>query len=350
MSNIYLLDNTQLNHIFQLFFEDLPVRYEIKNTSHGEDDFREAIIAELKSGEKYVIKLSDNDFTFPDKIEAWKRCAEEYRKLGYYCPAILYSKNGDFPTLTYKDHNCVAYVEEYCKYTIADKRSDDNSNVTTRFDKKCMDAVLLMTAKIAAKRLDFTDYPSGWCLFDTFAPSDETDEVMDNALDWKKHTDTLPPKFQTQVQRIWRRWIENRNELEKIYHQLPTSVFQADLNPTNILLDESGNFIGVFDFNLCGKEVFLNYLFREIAWMTDEKNEINYILETLKNVSKVYSFNDAEKQAASLLYRCNRPLWYTEVEKLKDAGNDVNAIQACLDYTEEMQTQKFDFEYYMNFA
>lgn len=51
-----------------------------------------------------------------------------------------------------------------------------------------------------------------------------------------------------------------------------------------------------------------------------------------------------------MLYRCNRPLWYTEVEKLKDAGNDASAIQACLDYTEEMQTQKFDFEYYMNFA
>lgn len=265
------LDNTQLNHIFQLFFEDLPVRYEIKNTSHGEDDFREAIIAEWKSGEKYVIKLSDNDFTFPDKIEAWKRCAEEYRKLGYYCPAILYSKKGDFPTLTYKDHNCVAYVEEYFKYTIVDERSDDNSDVTTRFNQKCMDAVLLMTAKIAAKHLDFTDYPSGWCLFDTFAPSDETDEVMENALDWEKNADTLPPKFQTQVQRIWRRWIENRNELEKIYHQLPTSVFQADLNPTNILLDENGVFIGVFDFNLCGKEVFLNYLFRELAWMTDEK-------------------------------------------------------------------------------
>jgi len=32
-------------------------------------------------------------------------------------------------------------------------------------------------------------------------------------------------------------------------HRLPTSVFQADLNPTNLLVDDKGAFAGVFDFN-----------------------------------------------------------------------------------------------------
>lgn len=124
-------ENQELIKIFQLFFDDLPYLYEIKNTSRDDTDFREAIIAEWTSGKKYVVKLSDNDFTFPEKIEAWKRCVEEYQKLGYYCPTIYSSKDMDFPVVIYKGHNCVVYVEEFCKYSIANERLMDGSN------KKC---------------------------------------------------------------------------------------------------------------------------------------------------------------------------------------------------------------------
>lgn len=341
------LENKELLHVLKLFFKELPVKTEIKNTNRGNCDFRETVIAEWQSGEKYVLKFSDNDFTFADKIEAWKKCAGEYRKLGYYCPAIQYSKDGTFPTVTYKGHNCVVYAEEYSKYNAAVNRTDAGLDESEASDRKYMAPAFIMTAKMAEKRFDFTDYPSGYCLLTTFCLSDDTDEVMENALEWKKYAETLPPEFQPQVHRIWQRWMENRNELEKIYHELPTSVFQADLNPTNILLDDNGNFAGVFDFNLCGKDVFLNYLFREIYWY-DSENEIKYILETLKNVSKVYHFSDIEKQAAPLLYRCIKPLWYSEVERLKEAGNDSKALQSCLADTENMQTRVIDFEPYMN--
>lgn len=342
------LENKELLHIFQLFFEDLPLRFEIKNTSRGDNDFREVILAEWESGEKYVIKLSDNDFTFADKIKMWKRCAEVYRTLGYYCPEILYSKNSDFPMVVYKGHNCVAYAEEYSKYNSADERTDENSAKFTTPNKEYMDAAFVMTARIAAEKLNFTDYPSGYCLFERFCPSDAVDEVLENALEWKKYAETLPYEFQTQVQRIWQHWTENRKQLEQIYHDLPTSVFQADLNPTNILLDNNGKFVGIFDFNLCGKDVLLNYLFREVCWYSDSKDEINYILQILKNISKVYSFSNIEKQAAPLLYRCIKPLWYSKVEKLKKAGCDIKAIKSCLDETENLQTKVIDFAYYMN--
>lgn len=338
------LENKELINVFQLFFDELPCLYEIKNTSRGETDFRETVIAEWSSGEKYVIKLSDNDFTFPDKIQIWKRCAEEYQKLGYYCPMIFPSKLGDFPRVTYKDRSCVVYVEEFCKYTVAEERFKEDAKEKISFDIKWADAAWMMTAKVAAKRFDFCDYPSAYCLFETFCPSDETDEVLENAINWKKYADSLPEKFQKQIERIWQRWINNRNELEQIYFELPTSVFQADLNSTNLLIDDNGEFVGVFDFNLCGRDVFLNYLFREIHWQYDEK----YLLETLKKVSQIYYFSDLEKRAAILLYRCLKPLWYTEVEHLKEAGTDENAIRNCLNRTEELQTKEIEFAVYMN--
>lgn len=333
----------KLSCIFGLFFDTLPCSYEIKDTSRGEADFREAIIAKWPSGEKYVFKISDNDFTFPAKIWIWKRCAEEYRKLGYYCPMILPSKHGDFPIVQYKGHNCTVYVEEFCKFNIAKDRFGKNASETAVLDMSCADAAWIMTAKVAAKRFDFSPYPSGYCLFETFCPSDETDEVMENALKWKNYADTLPEKFQLQIQRIWNRWVNNRSALEQIYFQLPGSVFQADLNPTNLLVDENGAFIGVFDFNLCGRDVFLNYLFREIHLQYDDQ----YLLETLKKVSRVYSFSNLEIRAAPLLYRCIKPLWFTEIEKLKEAGTEDPSIQACLDQTEELQTKEIPFAMYM---
>lgn len=339
------MEINELNYIFQLFFEDLPIRFEVKNTSRNDNDFREVIIAKWSSGDKYVIKLSDNDFTFPDKIKSWVRCAEEYRKLGYYCPAIFYSKKGDFPVVEYKGHKCVAYAEEYSIYNAVDARTDESCNI---HDREYMGPAFEMIARVAAKRFDFTDYPSGYCLFDRFCPSDATDEILELALEWKKYADTLPEEFREQVNRIWQRWNDNRSSLEQIYHRLPTSVFQADLNPTNILIDSDGKFVGVMDFNLCGKDVFLNYLFREICWLSDNEEELNYILRTLEKINHAYRFSDIEIQAAPLLYRCLKPLWYSKVEKLKEAGGDREKIRACLNETEYMQTRTIDFGYYMS--
>lgn len=338
------LQNEELIRIVRMFFDELPHMYEIKNTSRSDSDYRESIIAQWRSGEKYVIKISDNDFTFPEKIWMWKRCAEEYRKLGYYCPIIIPSKQGDFPQVAYKGRNCVAYAEEFCKYTFAEDRFKNVAEGKKVFEVKWADAAWLMTAKVAAKNFDFGKYPSAYCLFETFCPSDVTDEVMENALEWKKYAEKLPEKFQTQIRRIWERWMRNRDELEQIYYQLPTSVFQADLNPTNLLLDDSGEFVGVFDFNLCGRDVFLNYLFREIHWQYNEE----YLLKTLRSINHVYIFSELEKRAAPMLYRCLKPLWFTEIEKLKAAKTDESAIQLCLDRTEELQTKEIDFAVHMS--
>ena len=187
----------ELTDVIGLFFDGSPIVIEIKNTSHGENDFREAIMIRLESGDRYVIKLADNDFTFVEKVKVWQRCSKEYCKLGYYCPAIICSKNGDFPTIKYKNHNCIVYAEEYSKY-----QSADESEKGIGQNRKYLLDALIMTAKVAAERFDYTDYPSGYCLFERFCPSDSTDEVMENALEWKEYAKTFPAECQPQVKRI----------------------------------------------------------------------------------------------------------------------------------------------------
>ena len=319
--------NNELSHIFSLFLGETPVDWSTISTGKGENDFRETLIASLENGRKAVIKLVDNDFTSPEKITVWQRCAEEYRNLGYYCPAIIASKSGDFPAVTYKNRTCVAYAEEYSLYKpVLERDSEENCML---YASRYMDEAVIMTAKIAAKRFDFCDFPSGYCLFERFCPSDKNNETLDVALEWKEHADKLPTQFNEQVERIWNRWLENRSKLERIYPQLPTSVFQADLNATNLLIDENEAFKGMLDFNLCGRDVFLNYLFRELD------GDIDKIHHALKISLPYYSFSDIERAAATPLYRCLYPLWHTLDDK--QAESDISAIQARLDEIERLQ-------------
>ncbi|MDE6709496.1 MAG: hypothetical protein K2J76_03290 [Oscillospiraceae bacterium] len=335
----------ELLDIFRLFYNDVPISFEIIDTSRGDADFRETVIAEFETGEKSVLKLADNDFTFPEKIEVWRRTAEEYRTAGYYCPKIFPDKAGNYPVVRYKGHSCISYAEDFSPYRPAEYRSENASEEipAAEYEKEAW----IMTAKIASKYFSYTDYPSAYCLFETFCPSDKTDEVLENTLEWKKYAQTLPEEFRPQTERIWRLWTENRKKLELIYKKLPTSVFQADLNSTNILLDGSGKFVGVYDFNLCGKDVFLNYLFRE-TFYDDYKKELDAIFRRLKIVSEYYHFSEVEKQAALMLYRCLKPLWYNKLERLKELGNDTAAVGAYLNETERSLTEDIDFTLYMN--
>ena len=322
--------------VFSRFSAETPIEVRRVNTSRGDDDFRTAFIVETEPGNKYVLKLADNDFTFPEKIAVWQRTVEEYRRLGYFCPRILRDRSGSFPVVDYGGHRCVAYAEEYAPFRSAEDRfSEDFGQNEALYDSYKRD-IWQMTARVAALHLDYTEYPSAYCLFDTFCPSDKTDEVLENALAWKAYADTLPETFHAQTGRVWQLWTENRAALEKVYHQLPASIFQADLNASNILLDEEGRFVGVYDFNLCGREVFLNYLMRE-------NNGVSGICQALRISADYYRFSDIEKDTALMLYRCLKPLWYTRVKALKEARNDPAAIRKNLDETENALTAAFNF-------
>ena len=357
----------ELREIFGLFAEEQPKDFKTINTSHGEDDFREAVVAYWNEGalppefeDRMVIKLAANGFTDLERIGMWERLSEEYRQRGYYCPRILRTSSGTFPLVEYKNHRCVVYGEEFSRFLSADKYETKEISAGGKY--KYLDDLLRMNGDIASAHLDFTDLPSAWCLFSVFDPSDTEDEVMENAREWLSYARKLPSEFQDRVNTIWKRWIENRSFLEKEYHRLPTSVFQADLNSTNVLLDGEGRFAGVMDFNLAGRETVLNYLFREVPYIfgknentealsVDESFSLTHeilrrMIYGLTVMKERYQFSEAEKELALPLYRCLFPLWFTNVERLKAAKVE-KEIQAALDDVELAQTMEIDFRAYM---
>lgn len=316
-----------------LFTTEAITDFSTKNSSHGDEDFREAVFITTKSGTRLVIKAACNPFTTADTIKMWQRCTNEHIALGYYCPKILASTDGAFPTVMYKGHKCIAYAEEFSRYESADKKPGSTGYY---------DDIYRMMGRVAAQKFDYTTIPSGYCLFDLF-PGDTMDEVTENALDFKEYCKSLPGHFHEQADRIFAGWEANRKTLHEVYFSLPFSVFQADCNDTNVLLDDDGHFVGIYDFNIAGRDELLNYLFREIFTGSFEE-ELTEILRALRIVSEVYTFSDEEIAAAPLIYRCVKPIWFTRVYDLKEVGEDEAAIQKCLDEMEFALTREIDFE------
>ena len=110
----------EIKRIFSLFFDEAPTAVQEVNTSRGETDFRATFLVETDAGHKRVLKLADNDFTFPEKIAVWQRTVEEYRKLGYFCPRIFRDKSGGFPVVNHAGRKCAAYAEEFAPYRPAE--------------------------------------------------------------------------------------------------------------------------------------------------------------------------------------------------------------------------------------
>lgn len=347
-----------VNEVVGLFSKKNPTKIDIKNTSHGEEDFRETLLVDF-GDEKIVIKLSSNGFTDEKHLVLWERIAKEYRNLGYYCPQFIRSLDGSFPTVSYKDRECIVWGEEFSAYKSADEliqtRFSDTHLVKDGWYTFLEDA-MIMDAKVAARHFDYTDMPSAYCMFELFDPNDKTDETTEDAEKWLAVAKALPERYFAQVERIWNNWLEARKNLEKIYHKLPTSVFQADINDTNVLLDDDGNFKGVYDFNIGGREVYINYIVRQAPYVSTwseydelEKKDVflNRVLHALDIAKKAYVFSDLEKEAAPLLYKCIRPLWWYASDELTEASDDDEKIKAHLDGIEYEQTREIDFAEHM---
>ena len=95
--------------------------------------------------------------------------------------------------------------------------------------------------------------------------------------------------------------------MQKKYQNLPRCVYQGDLNPSNILVDQYKNFAGIVDFNMYGTDVNINYFINESMYYMQkedfdfstediiEKSE-SIMKELLECILQEYTLNDLEKE------------------------------------------------------
>ena len=341
-----------IKDIFTLYDARSPMRYDLSDHSRGLSDFRQIVIAEW-GDLRLVIKIAHNAFTTPPRVEGWRQAIEAYRSIGCYCPRIIPNRKGKFTeAVEYHGLPCVVFAEEYSVYRTAEQF--DQRRIWKDGRRVYQEAALRLTAQAGAQRWSFVDFPSAYCILEPFDPSEDDDEVMECALCVKKMMETDFPEQRNRFQRIWNAFLENKAALSRVYQQLPTSVFQADMGGGNVLLDEDLRLAGVLDFNLSGRETALNMLFRE-SFVNFEDKEKNMLydgglqekafalfLENLKIIKKHYTFNQAEADAAPLLYRYLRPFWWYTVRAVETNRKDAAKIERVLAWMEAEQARKLE--------
>ena len=343
--------NMELDGIFRFYDSRRPLRYEVLDNSRGPSDFRQTVIADWGDVRR-AVKTVSNAFTTPRRVELWRRVIGAYRSMGCYCPRILPNRYGRYAeTMEYKGLPCVTFAEEASIYPAAERFEQERIWKDGR--RVYQEDVLRLTAQVGAQRWDFVDFPSAYCIFEPFDPSESGDEVMECALWVKERIERDFPEQGGRFHRIWRAFLENKAGLFRVYRQLPTSVFQADMGEGNVLLDGELRLAGVLDFNLSGRETVLNMLFREALVNFEEdmlrdrqlqEKAFSMFVENLGVIRRYYSFSPAEIEAAPLLYRYLRPFWWYTVRALEGSRGDPAGIGRVLTWMETEQARRIDFQ------
>lgn len=342
--------SNHMEYPLTLYFDTEVMDVEIKDSSHGDSDFRKAYIVNDGTS-KIVIKYFSNAFSDQKRIMGWFRLMDEYRKIGLYCPAIIPNRYGELLNRhTVDGRDYYVYAEEFSPFQTAAQL-----NVEKR---QYMPDVLRSLGVIASKRLDFLDFPSEYCLLEPFSGEDTIDEVTECALLFVDYIKKNLPQHLSRAERLLDLFYKNQEECRKVYDSLPSSCFQADLNSSNILLDDNLKFVGLFDFNLCGKEKILNYAMREALWATyqdclvDKDN--NYIfyfdktlddfrmkafLENMSYIQQTYTFSNEEKKAFPILLRYINTFWWFSLSELEFFSKDDSKVEKMLDWLEHQMNR-----------
>lgn len=318
----------------------------------GDDDYRKVHIVD-DGHRKLVIKYLSNTFSDRRRIEGWFKLMDEYRKIGLYCPAVVPNRNGELLHCDTKDgRDYYTYAEEYSTYETAEHIGKDKYKDEQGHDCFTPD-VMRSLGKIASAKLDILDWASAYCLLEPFCAPDTTDEATECAVAFVNYIRDNIPAFLPRAEALLEMFYKRQEELKTVYPSLPTSCFQADLNDSNILLDEDSNFVGLIDFNLCGKEPILNYAVREALWGVSDKRlfgekdsrlyfydkeldnlRINLFLENIAYIQESYKFGSLEKDAFPILFRYMNSFWWFHLDEIKLIKEDESKITQLFDWLE----------------
>lgn len=354
--------NEQIGDIIALFHEKVPDGYELKEIRLEENDSRWVLYVDYP-GEKYVIKIASNGFTTAERVNGWADIIAETEKLGYYSPHLLKSLKGNYAEqAVFQDKRCIVWEEEFARYHLRESLAE---NVYLGKDGKYVyhDEVIRFLGETAQKHYTNFPYPSGFVRFEPFSSDDSTDEVTECVETFDSLVKDRAPGFLTRWEKLRALFEENQAQLAGLYHELPSSVFQADLNEYNLLLDENGHFKGVIDYNLAGEDKVLNIFFATILYgysyqrkttddsgvlpelnAAEQESVIAIMLDTLRYLRQYYGFSEIEVKAAPLLFKYVSCIFYEQIDALKKYAGDAEKLDMLFDFMErELRRDDIDF-------
>ena len=346
-----------MEYPLSLYFDSDPIECKTLDLSRGSDDYRKVYITG-DGQRKLVVKHLSNTFSDRRRITGWFQLMAQYRRIGLYCPAVVPNCHGELlhcDTVDGRDY--YTYAEEFAIYETAEHIGRDNYQ-DARGQNCFTPDVMRSIGMIASARLDILDWPSAYCLLEPFCQPDTTDETTECASAFVDYIRENLPVHLPRAEALLTLFYRRQSELRAVYHLLPTSCFQADLNDSNLLLDEHNRFVGLIDFNLCGREPVLNYVVREALWGISDRRlfgqqdsrlyfydgeleelRIRLFLENIGYIQENYKFSPLEREVFPVLFRYMNSFWWFHLNEIKLIKDDDRKITMLFDWLEHQMTR-----------
>lgn len=277
--------------------------FEMKDTSHGDDDVRHNYIID----NRYVLRANSAPVMTEERLSEINRLIDVYKEFGIVSPYYLRANNGCF---VIKDEGNTIYLSEYLDLRIADDVIKEAPTIKEDLKKQR----LIMISRFAQQyknRLK-SNYYSMYSIFDLSLydipygvdeKQQNADEIYENLKDAGE--EVLAEKYKKENERI-------REKLLPIYKDIPCCVFQGDENFSNVCLDEQNQIVGLFDYNMSGMDTNANYLANnafmgyfvlddDVFEAHDAEWAFHKIIESFYNstelIRKYYVFTEKELEA-----------------------------------------------------
>lgn len=330
-----MLDHLEMAAIMSLFGLTFQQLTKVSDTSRSEKDKRFNYILD----NRYVLKVHSACAMWEERLQEINRLIMRYRSIGVYCPALIPALAGSLSCQwEKKGEKYICYVEEYAKYPLYE--------LDAAYDRReVVEHLGVLAAKYSG--MDLSQTRSMWSIID-LAPLDvDIDEKQEN-------TNTLVNALCSNGHPALAKRLERynhmlREQILRVFDDLPRCVFQGDLNMTNLLHDH-GRFAGLIDFNLSGTDVNINVFLNETNWFPEEqefdKMSVQEMVSVMENIQaeqlsvifQHYSLNHVEQFAFPYYQRIVALFQYPNVcamvKWLKEEGRRercVELIQAMMD-------------------
>ena len=263
---------------YEIVAEDVS---EVIDSSHGEDDIRLVYII----NKQYVLHCYSSNIISEKFLQEINRLVKRHKDIGVWAPGLITVKGtSNFLCECEEDskvYHC--YMEELAPFSFIDESKVDIY--------QAKENMLPFLGKLACKysNFDLSETHSMWSIIDLSPFDVDIDEKQENI---NILCDALNDKALSK--RI--RFLNDRarNHIKKYYNLLPRCVFQGDLNPSNILIDDNNDFKGIIDFNMFGTDVNINCFLNESMYYIEDKDFSLYssseLLERMNDIqSKLMS-------------------------------------------------------------
>ena len=230
------------------------------DTSHDRDDIRLNYIID----KKWVLRFNKAPEMTEKRIRELNRLIERYKDFGLQAPAFLPDKNDRY---FHEWNGLIVYLAEYVDLPTA---YELDSSEWDAIWQEVLDSVAGFAQTY--KNVDLIDTMGMYSLFD-LAPYDKEVGKDEKQQNFEMLIDALKEVGEPAlIDKLTAKHKKIRENLRKVYRELPRCVFQADENLSNILVDEQHHMAGLIDFNMAGTEVIVNQ-FANLGGGFDEENK-----------------------------------------------------------------------------